>query len=66
MSNVKYKDTRLNAKCIQTIDVFYAKFRNYGSDDLRVDGIVNPFIFNIEDLQETDFLLQRVSFLIGA
>ena len=66
MANVKYKDTSLSAKCIQTSDTFYVKFKNGGSDDLTVNGSVTPVEFTLEDLPETDFLLQRVTFLIGA
>jgi hypothetical protein len=65
MPNVKYKDTNLSAKAVQTNDTFYAKFKNGGSDDMTINGLT-PVTFSLEDLPVTDFLLQRVTFLIGA
>lgn len=62
---VKRVDTKLNAKSVQTSDTFYAKFKNAGSDDMTING-TTPVTFTLEDLPEQDFLLQRVTFLIGA
>jgi hypothetical protein len=62
----RYKDLRQNIEGIGTGDIFFAKFKNAGSDDMTIDGSVTPVEFTLEDLPETDFLLQRVTFLIGA
>jgi len=59
-------DAKLNLNAVQTSDTFYAKFKNGGSDDLTVKGDITPVEFTLEDLPTQDFLLQRVTFLIGA
>ena len=66
MHNVKKVNMELNVKAVQTNDTFYAKFKNGGDDDLTVNGGTTPVEFTLEDLPNQDFLLQRVTFLIGA
>jgi nicotinic acid mononucleotide adenylyltransferase len=58
-------DAKLNLNAVQTNDTFYAKFKNAGSDDMTING-TTPVVFTLEDLPAQDFLLQRVTFLIGA
>jgi len=62
----KYGGSKQDINLIQTSDTFYTKFKKTGSDDLTVNGSVTPVEFTLEDLPNTDFLLQRVTFLIGA
>jgi hypothetical protein len=61
-----YGTSKQDINLIQTNDTFYAKFKKAGSDDLTVNGSITPVEFTLEDLPDTDFLLQRVTFLIGA
>lgn len=64
---LKKSDMTADVKAIQTSDTFYAKFKNGGDDDLTVNGSTTPVIFTLEDLPTPDsFLLQRVTFVIGA
>jgi len=63
----KMSKVKTNVTGIRTNETFYAKFKNGGSDDLTVKGDVTPVEFTLEDLPAIDsFLLQRVTFLIGA
>jgi hypothetical protein len=64
--NVKYENITITAKAIESNDGFFLRFKNAGNESLIVDGSVTPIDFTLEDLPETDFLLQRVTFLIGA
>ena len=63
---MEYREAQQNVNLIQTNDTFYSKFKNGGSDDLGVNGSITPVEFTLEDIPSTDFLLQRVTFLIGA
>jgi len=65
-NNVKYENMSINANAIEANDSFYLKFKNAGLESLSVNGSVTPAEFTLEDLPSTDFLLQRVTFLIGA
>lgn len=65
MGNTEYKDIRTEVTGIQSSDIFYSKFKNNGSDDATVDGSVTPVEFTLEDIPDGDFLLKRITFLLG-
>lgn len=64
---VTVSKTNPHIKGISTGDIFFSKFKNGGSDDLTVNGSITPVEFTLEDLPAgSNFLMQRVTFLIGA
>lgn len=64
---VTVSKTNPEIKGISTGDIFFAKFKNGGSDNLAVDGSVTPVEFTLEDLPiGSNFLMERITFLIGA
>jgi len=65
MSNTNYGNLKANTTVMQSSDIFYAKFTNNGSDSMNING-TTPVIFTLEDIPDGDFILERVTFLIGA
>jgi hypothetical protein len=55
----KYGETHQDIKLIQANEAFYTKFKNAGSDDMTVNGATTAVEFTLEDLPDTDFLLQE-------
>lgn len=62
---IKVSQTNVEVKGISSKDLFYAKFENAGSEDLRVNGSVTPVTFDLPLPPTSEFLLERVTFAIG-
>lgn len=52
-------------KQMRNHDIFYYKFMNNGSSSLAVDGSSTPVMFKLEDIPVTDFILNKIDFLIS-
>jgi len=62
---IKISNIRTDIKGLAAEQAFYYKFKNGGSEDMRVNGSVTPVEFQVEDLTPVDyFLLTRISFVV--
>lgn len=63
---VKVQETNHYLRSVATTDTFFLKCENAGSPDLSVNGAITPVEFILPLPVGTNFLLQAVSFVVGA